>query len=1547
MGNLSFKQSYQGGVGVAPPSTRRPPPLFGGGTSGFQPPSALEKFNLTDYAANVVGELGMTPARIYETPFAIGNVASGGALERFVSQVPILRDVVKGAGDAIMAAGNFMPSLINSEDARVWGAVGNLPDNTEISGDLLRARGLPSVAGEQTGGIPIIANLLEIAGLGTGPGGRNKTVGEFRDELTKRGFFYSTTGEFLDPAGVAAQIASGSRGANDFGWAAINDDALVDVLGRLTLDPTNLLFLTGVGGAARIPGIGATLARLGGRAATLSRLERAGLFGARGAPSARASGEMILRQAQAGQAMARAGGAASLGAGKAAAYATLRGVGSALRAYQKGAIASWAGNLAVNRVTGLANTLTGGQVAPLMAIEEFTDAVENDKPLSQNAAFMLLAAGTFPYRRVYQGARAGVGDVRTRILGHGDLDPVYRMYPGGRAEAIELHGGQKAFNTKMDLVDTMIVADREGMLGLLREAFASVPEMADRRHGELRALGVMVDTARARGDIKPVDRVEMIRKWHEENGGFVVRDQFTGEPREIRGVMPFDPIRDARQWAQFYHGQRRILQPILDATGHITAGERNVPLRHEYDLAQAVAKQAIVYEVRNGKKVAVVPVDTMLGIMDIYPNLHAFARRGADANWWSRWGKGDTTAPTWASVRAKLDAGKRKVDTHTEHYAQMANIERAAPEDIVSEFVRHRALRPAQEEVNAARSAIEDAGGGPPDVKTQGTIDKLHALADDPAASLNEGRVARAKAFLMENRGVSDELRSRLDSAQTRLREQQEIHQAQRLAGTGMDPRVYQQVLDHAAQFSGLDAAPFLDTSIKYVDSVEATLLGILEREMSEKMPAYQIKGLPGTDYIKDVPPNLQVPIRERSSFGRAVFQTGFFSPIGKFLSAATRPIGGFELRRGVERSMKEQFLPLGWSSGMVDSLIARLQKETESHSFVLDKVGPVRGGPIHVKAFRDINSFFPRTVEAIASEIVDGSITNKAARAKVHAQMKARGGAYRIVSSASSRYYRTLQAKATGFVVADRKARAAEGRADRLEREAQRVRADVGKVKTRRAQTARLERADAADAVAAKARAEAETARLRASRTQDKAAGRLLDAYNGWMGRRNLSSSQRVMARFIYPLFRFSLDPRWLLLNFIEGDIISSTQFGVRGRYAAMSEASRAGQHFSDRALAATDPDLSILKTTEGMNLNAVFVYDHVAVRNIEDAIIREERAGHAAQAAKLREQRGELIDAETRKVIDTHGQTNEHLSMLRAGMVREAETLRAEATRLGDKSEAATLLKQAEYLESQTNAALSTYLMDQMYRYERQGPRRTIDQEVRKQLTLDEARTMAPLLERLHEVNRQTWHDVRQAFYGNAERSTVERLMNSYWLFWPISYQIKATKWMANIMLDGSFGHNTHALGAGLYANWQNQHNERMKNNPAYAALYQANPMLWFTAQMLLPMTPDSMGVSLSRFTKMLAAQGEDAANELGIAIRNEWLSTVNVFTTDALLDDPTRSVEYLTNIGPLLTLNLLTKLQHDLDLWETQRTPFVPASRRGSTSNPSTAPALITQP
>jgi hypothetical protein len=137
-----------------------------------------------------------------------------------------------------------------------------------------------------------------------------------------------------------------------------------------------------------------------------------------------------------------------------------------------------------------------------------------------------------------------------------------------------------------------------------------------------------------------------------------------------------------------------------------------------------------------------------------------------------------------------------------------------------------------------------------------------------------------------------------------------------------------------------------------------------------------------------------------------------------------------------------------------------------------------------------------------------------------------------------------------------------------------------------------------------------------------------------------------------------------------------------------------------------------------------------------------------------------------------------------------------------------------------------------------------------VSKELLRETAKTpeLAEVYSRIYDRNVELLGNLRAMMYGNPSRSQVERTLNSFLLYWPISYQIKATRWLLNIMYGKIGGVQTGGLGAIALDRMQADHERKLVEDPEYAEFFEEHPTLVFAAQMLFPITPAGLSVGLS---------------------------------------------------------------------------------------------------
>lgn len=128
-----------------------------------------------------------------------------------------------------------------------------------------------------------------------------------------------------------------------------------------------------------------------------------------------------------------------------------------------------------------------------------------------------------------------------------------------------------------------------------------------------------------------------------------------------------------------------------------------------------------------------------------------------------------------------------------------------------------------------------------------------------------------------------------------------------------------------------------------------------------------------------------------------------------------------------------------------------------------------------------------------------------------------------------------------------------------------------------------------------------------------------------------------------------------------------------------------------------------------------------------------------------------------------------------------------------------------------------------------------------------------LAPVMQRMKFLTEQAWNDAAQLIYGQVDRSNIQRLLNHPLLYWPLSYQIKAAKWLAGLLFDRFMGVDTGSLGALTLDRIHQMHQQQYQQDADYRQFFEDNKTLLFVASMLFPVTPFDIGVGLSPFTRL----------------------------------------------------------------------------------------------
>lgn len=147
-----------------------------------------------------------------------------------------------------------------------------------------------------------------------------------------------------------------------------------------------------------------------------------------------------------------------------------------------------------------------------------------------------------------------------------------------------------------------------------------------------------------------------------------------------------------------------------------------------------------------------------------------------------------------------------------------------------------------------------------------------------------------------------------------------------------------------------------------------------------------------------------------------------------------------------------------------------------------------------------------------------------------------------------------------------------------------------------------------------------------------------------------------------------------------------------------------------------------------------------------------------------------------------------------------------------------------------------------------------------------LRDAPELAEVLDVIGKANKDLWSSVRETFYGNPNRSRAERFLNNYLLFWPLSYQVKSTKWFLRVLFDRAGGLPTNAAGAVMVDRIAETHNRLLATDPEYRDWFEKHDTLVFAAQMFFPVSFEGTGVSLNPALRSMFFERNKAVWEIG---------------------------------------------------------------------------------
>lgn len=336
--------------------------------------------------------------------------------------------------------------------------------------------------------------------------------------------------------------------------------------------------------------------------------------------------------------------------------------------------------------------------------------------------------------------------------------------------------------------------------------------------------------------------------------------------------------------------------------------------------------------------------------------------------------------------------------------------------------------------------------------------------------------------------------------------------------------------------------------------------------------------------------------------------------------------------------------------------------------------------------------------------------------------------------------------------------------------------------------------------------------------------------AFRTWQyapGFQMASGAAQRFTKFTYPYLRFMSDPIFALMNWIEPYTYNIVNNGWRGRHAPTKQTERLGDLASaglipPGGLYAKDAPVELLLSDPGF---------HTIPANIRPNMLKEFEFKTQKEAELFFESIGK-----------------EHPI---AATMRE---------RFGDN---------VKDWAAEFNGMMATLV--------RNGPehvtRKAYKEVLEKELGMSQAelKTLLPVAEALTRRYRGIYSSLADLYIGRMNRSNIERFANSYFIAWPISYMVKVTAWAYRVMFE-KIGPVEGSAGAYLWDQWRQKYEGYYNDNQSFKDWVDDNPDFMFAMEMLAPITPASIGVSLNRTTRYVGNWVADEAN-LGPGMFGEY--------------------------------------------------------------------------
>jgi len=331
--------------------------------------------------------------------------------------------------------------------------------------------------------------------------------------------------------------------------------------------------------------------------------------------------------------------------------------------------------------------------------------------------------------------------------------------------------------------------------------------------------------------------------------------------------------------------------------------------------------------------------------------------------------------------------------------------------------------------------------------------------------------------------------------------------------------------------------------------------------------------------------------------------------------------------------------------------------------------------------------------------------------------------------------------------------------------------------------------------------------------------------------GRGNRGTTSGEIARSIrkginttkmsYHWLRFLADPRWFALNWFESEILAT----VRGGFTAGKKSQRKTQ------ISATGQAefVNKSKTLEGLADNRDFIGSEL--KEVGDF-----------QPSSTGAMKHDVASAGQMDPRSASAFRNSVFDQEAPEMVRDL--IRKD---FGTRPEMRSLLKD----HGGTMDDLADGMLAQIGKFDEVGVRATYMEELAAMgLSKAEQKFMREMIDVVVPQTQDLFKDISHVFHGNVNRANLERLANSPLLWWPVSYQLKVYKQLADFMFKRQFGRNTNWGGTAMLYALSKGHSYYIENDEEYRAWFEEHPAAWQMGMFVLPVAPvEDVGVYMSR--------------------------------------------------------------------------------------------------